>query len=208
MKLIGVIVTWLIIAGLVAGFTDALDWLGLSRGATPNAGRLAVDPTGEGTTDFEVVPPSGWVVDLRWGQRLAEQVDPSVVVGLVYFAGLPYAGGVYDPTMMVLRQPLPAGDDLEAIVEGQIAALEADAPLSDIVSSLERIDGLPAVLLLVTDPPDADFPGGFVTAQYHVARGEEVWVLQCAGVSQESSGLGDAWEACGDALERFRFAPA
>ena len=137
-----------------------------------------------------------------------EQVDPSVVVGLVYFAGLPHPAGAYDPTMMVPRLPLPAGEDLEAAVEGQIVALEVDAPLSDIVSSRERIDGLPAVLLVITDPPDAEFPGGFVTSQYHVARGEEVWVLQCAGASLETSGLRDAWEACGDALEGFRFAPA
>ena len=230
MKLIGGIVTSLIIAGLVAGFTNVLDWLGLSRSATdnitrnpvrsvplrplgafltptPDTGGLATDPTA-GKVEFEVVPPPGWVVDLEAGRSLVGLVDPSAIAGLAYFAGLPDGEGGYAPTIMVFRQALLPGEDLEVIVEAEIEALGVDVPLSDVVSSAQQVDGLAAARLVITDPPDAEFPDGFVSVQYLVARGEALWVLQCAGLPPETSRRHqDEWEACGDALDAFRFAP-
>ena len=193
--LAGVVLANLIGAGVLAGL-NAVGWLDADGGAVPN----------RGAADFVVELPEGWVENLRWGQRLVEQVDPDLVDALVYFAGLADEAGGYDPTLSVLREPLPSDAGLADVVEAKVEALRTEAPRSHVARSDEHIDGLPAVRVVVTDPPDLVSGGSFVTAQLLVVRGDEVWALQC---ERRTSGSGqhkeDAWEACAQAVERFRF---
>ena len=192
------VIAQLIAAGVLAGLS-AIGWLDSDGGATT--------PDPDGAPGFAVDLPAGWVENLRWGQRLVEQVDPGLVDALVYFAGLPDGAGGYDPTLSVLREPVPSGVGLAEVVEAKLESLRADAPRADVTESDDRIDGLPAVRVVVTDPPALGFGLSFVTAQLLVVRGDEVWALQC---ERKTSGSGqrhaDAWEACEAAVEGFRFA--
>ena len=200
MWLAGAVLANLIAAGVLAAL-NAVGWFDSDGGArTPGAA---------GAADFTVELPVGWVENLRWGQRLAEQVDPSLVDALVYYAGLADGAGGYDPTLAVLRVPLPSGEGLAEFAEAKVEAFRAEAPRSSVTRSDAGIDGLPAVSIVVTDPPERASGEGFVTAQLLVLRGEEVWVLQCERkTSGSSQRLADAWEACGAAIDGFRFPPS
>ncbi len=197
--LAGAVLAHLIGGGVLAGLT-AVGWFDSNGGAQT--------PDGAGTADFAVPLPSGWVENLRWGQRLAEQVDPSLVDALVYYAGFADGAGGYDPTLAVLREPLPSGAGLAEVAEAKVEAFRAEAPRSEVTRSDAGIDGMPAVRIVVTDPPDLASGQSFVTAQLLVVRGDEVWALQCERkASGSSQRLSDAWEACGAAIDGFRFSP-
>ena len=195
--LAGVVLAHLIAAGALAGL-NAVGWFDSNGGAQT--------PDGAGTADFAVPLPSGWVENLRWGQRLVEQVDPSLVDALVYFAGLADGAGGYDPTLSVLREVLPSGASLAEVADAKVEAFRAEAPRSEVTRTDAGIDGMPAIRIVVTDPPDLASGQSFVTAQLLVVRGDEVWALQCERkASGSSQRLEDAWEACGEAIGGFRF---
>lgn len=181
----------LVAAGVLAG-VSALGWFG-DDVPTPDPERAA---------EFAIDLPPGWVENLRWGQRLVEQVDPGLVDALVYFAGLPDGAGSYDPTLSVLREPLPPDAGLAEVAEAKLESFRAGAPRADVKRSDRVVDGLPAVRVVVTDPPDL-FGRSFVTVQLLVVRGEEAWALQCE--QQTPAAHSDAWDACGAAIEGFRF---
>ena len=188
----------LIAAGAWAGL-NAVGWLD-SDGGTRTPAR-----TGGSAADFAVDLPVGWVENLRWGQRLAEQVDPDLVEALVYYAGLPDGAGGYDPTLSVLREPVPSGTGLAEVAEAKLESFRAQAPRADVNRSDDDIDGLPAVRLVVTDPPGLAGQS-YVTDQRLVLRGDEVWALQCEQKTPAPSERhADAWEACGAAVAGFRF---
>ena len=195
--LIGLLVAHLVAAGVLAGL-NAVGWLDLSGGAQSKDGASAVD--------FAVALPPGWVENLRWGQRLVEQVDPDLVDALVYFAGFAGGGSGYDPTLAVLREPLPPDAGLAEVAEAKFESFRAGAPRADVTRSDARVDGMPAVRIVVTDPPALVSGQRYETAQLLVVRGEEVWALQCEhktpGPSRRHA---EAWEACGEAMEGFRF---
>ena len=156
--------------------------------------------------DFAIELPAGWVENLRWGQRLVEQVDPGLVGALIYFAGLPDGAGGYDPTLAVLREPVPPDAGLAEVVEAKLAEFRAQAPLADVTRSDEAIDGLPAVRVVVTDPADLASGRSFVTVQLLVVRGAEAWALQCERQApRPDERPAGAWEACLAAVEGFRF---
>ena len=197
MWLAGAVLLNLIAAGVIAGLY-AVGWLDSDRGVP------TLDPA-----DFAVDLPPGWVENLRWGQRLVEQVDPGLVEALVYYAGLPSSAGGYDPTLSVLREPVPSGAGLAEVAEAKLESLRAGAPRSVVTRSDERIDGLPAVGIVVTDPPDLASGLSFVTAQVLVVDGDAVWALQCERkIPGSDDRPADAWEACGAAVETFRFSPS
>ena len=186
----------LIAAGVLAGLS-AVGWFDPDDDAPA--------PGASGVGAFAVDLPAGWIENLRWGQRLVEQVDPGLVGALVYYAGLPDGAGGYDPTLSVLREPLPSGTGLAEVAEAKLETLRAEAPRADVTQSQGSIDGLPTVRVVVTDPPDL-FGRSFVTAQTLLIHGDEAWALQCEQrTPAPSQRHAEAWEACGAAIEGFRF---
>ena len=194
--LAGAVLAQLIAAGVLAG-VSALGWL--------DSDRSAKSPNETGAAEFAIELPAGWVENLRWGQRLVEQVDPGLVEALVYFAGLPDAGS-YDPTLSILREPLPPDAGLAEVAEAKLEEFRAQAPRANVTSSDDEVDGLPAVRVVVTDPPALASGRSFVTVQLLVVRADEAWALQCEqqtpGSEERPTG---AWEACLAAVEGFRF---
>ena len=197
--LVGLLVAHLVALGVLAGL-NAVGWLDSNGGAQTTDGASAVE--------FAVPLPPGWVENLRWGQRLVEQVDPDLVAALVYFAGFAGGGSGYDPTLAVLREPLPSDAGLAEVAEAKFESFRAAAQRSDVTRSEASVDGMPAVRIVVTDPPALASGQSYETAQLLVVRGDEVWALQCerqtSGSSQRHA---EAWEACGEAVEGFRFGP-
>lgn len=193
--LAGAVVVQLIAAGVLAGLS-AVGWF---EDDAP-----APDP--ERVAGFAIETPAGWVENLRWGRRLVEQVDPGLVEALVYFAGVPDGAGGYDPTLSVLREPVPDDAGLADVAGAKLEEFRAQAPRADVTRSDEEVDGLPAVRVVVTDPPDFASERSFVTVQLLVVSGDEAWALQCErrtpGSEERPAG---AWEACLAAVEGFRF---
>ena len=184
----------LVAAGALAG-VSAVGWF---DDAAPT-------PDPERTSEFAIDLPASWVENLRWGQRLVEQVDPGLVEALVYFAGLPNGAGGYDPTLSVLREPVPDDVGLAEVAEAKLEEFRAQAPRADVTRSEEDVDGLPAVRVVVTDPPALVSGRSFVTVQLLVVRADEAWALQC---EQQTPGSAErptgAWTACLAAVEGFR----
>ena len=134
--LVVAVLAQLVAAGVLAG-VSAVGWF---DDAAPT-------PDPERTSDFEIDLPAGWVENLRWGQRLVEQVDPALIEALVYFAGLPGGAGSYDPTLSILREPLPSGAGLAEVANTSALFLAGRADDVSGASVFAGIEGTRPVLV-------------------------------------------------------------